>query len=152
MIVPLLWFSAALGVVYDFIQYVSRGNGLIPIWRHIFGSIILLVSGIYAWNWMEEPGTLGPVYGLAGHIIILLSLIALVYSSYRRSIRAVWIDIPVNCFLLAGIVFTIFYAVTSNTFNLCLFLGLPVNILFVQALLINYNQLRSRHPRRIIAN
>ncbi len=151
MIAFLFWFSAAAGIIYDFVRYISRATGLDPIWRHLFESIVLLISGIYAWNWTEEPGTLDPVYGMAGHIIILSSLIALVYSSYRKSIRAIWIDVVINCLLLAGIVFTIFYAVCSNSFDLCVFLGLPVNLLFIQALLVNHNQLRSRHPRRITA-
>src|ERR1700709_1880242 len=126
MIVFLFWFSAAVGILYDFVRYISRATGLDPIWRHIFESVVLLISGIYGWNWMEEQDTLNPVYGLGGHIIILSSLIALVYSSYRKSIRAIWIDVVINCFLLAGIIFNIFYAVCSNTFDLCVFLGLPV--------------------------
>jgi hypothetical protein len=151
MIAFLFWFSAAAGIIYDFVRYISRATGLDPIWRHLFESIVLLLSAIYAWNWIDEPGTLDPVYGLAGHIIILSSLIALVYSSYRKSIKAIWIDVVINCFLLAGIIFTIFYAVCSNSFDLIVFLGLPVNLLFIQTLLVNYNQLRTRHPRQIAA-
>lgn len=143
MIVPLFWFSAAVGVVYNFIRYISRETGLTAIWRHIFESIVLLMSGIYAWDWIEGLDVLDPVARLAGHIVILLSLMALVYSSYRKRIIALWIDIAVNCFLLAGLLFTIFYAVCSSTFGLCVFLGLPINILFVHALLVNCNQLRA---------
>jgi hypothetical protein len=145
MIVPLFWFSAAVAVVYDFLRYISRATGLRTIWRHVFQSIVLLMSGIYGWTWMEERGILNPVCGLAGHIIILLSLMAFVYSSYRKSIIALWIDIAVNCFLLAGLVFTIFYAECSSTFSLCVFLSLPVNILFTHTLLVNYNKLRARY-------
>ncbi|HMI63528.1 MAG TPA: hypothetical protein VK518_21580 [Puia sp.] len=148
MIVPVFWFSAAAGIVYDFLRYISRETGLSTIWRHIFESIVLLMSAIYAWDWMEETGTLNPVFGLAGRIIILLSLMALVYSSYRNSIISLWIDIAVNCFLLAGLVFTISYAVSSDTFGLCVLLGLPVNILFIQALLVNYDILRARYPQQ----
>ena len=148
MIVPLFWFSAAVGVVYNFIRYISRESGLTTIWQRIFESIVLLMSGIYGWDWIGE-GELNAVYGLAGHIIILLSLMAFVYSSYRKSIIALWIDIAVNCFLLAGLVFTIFYAVSSSTLSLCIFLGVPVNILFVHALLLNYNKMRAHYPHRL---
>jgi hypothetical protein len=144
MIVPVFWFSAAVAIVYNFICYISRETGLTAIWRHIFESIVLLMSGIYVWDWMTEVGTLNPVCALTGRIIILLSLMAFVYSSYRKNVIAVWVDIAVNAFLFAGIVLTIFYAVCSGTFSLCVFLGLPVNILFVHAVLVNYNQLRAR--------
>jgi hypothetical protein len=146
MMIPLFWFSAAAGIAYDFIRYISRETGITTIWRHIFESIVLLMSAIYSWDWMEEVSTLDSIYGMAGHIIILLPLIAFVYSSYRQNMMALWIEITVNCFLLAGIIFTILYAVSSGTFSLCVFLGLPVNILFVHALLVNYNKLRVRYP------
>jgi hypothetical protein len=148
MIIPLFWFSAAVGVTYEFIRYISRETGAAIIWRRIFESIVLLMSGIYGWDWIEEPGTLNPVYGMAGRIIVLFSLMAFVYSSYRKNTIALWIDIAVNCFLLAGFVFTIFYAVSSDTFGLCVFLSLPVNILFIQALLVNYNLMRANYPQR----
>ena len=75
MIVGLLWFSAAVGIVYDFIRYISRATGLNTIWRRIFESIVLLATGFFSWVWMEEPGTMGRISGLVGHIIIPLSLL-----------------------------------------------------------------------------
>jgi len=149
MIIPLFWFSAAVGVTYDFIRYISRETGVAIIWRRIFESIVLLMSALYGWDWIGAPGTLNPVYGMAGRTIVLFSLMAFVYSSYRKNSTALWIDIAVNCFLLAGFVFTVLYAVCSDTFALCVFLGLPVNILFIHALLINYNQLRVRYQHRL---
>jgi len=147
MIIPLFWFSAAVGVAYDFIRYISRETGVAIIWRRIFESIVLLMSALYGWEWIAEAGTLNPVYGLAGRAIVLFSLAACVYSSYRKNIIALWIDIAVNGFLLAGFVFTIFYAVCSGTFGLCVFLCLPVNILFVHALLVNHDQWRVRYQK-----
>ena len=146
MIVFLLWFSAATGVVYDFIRYISRATGLRTIWRHIFGNIVLLMSAVYSWAWMGDLRELDHINGPAGHIIILLSLTAFIYSSYRKNIIELWIDIIINCFLLAGLVFTIFCAVCSNNFGMWIFMGLPVNILFAQALLVNYTKLRARYP------
>ena len=143
MIVFLLWFSAAVGVVYDFIRYISRETGLNVIWRHIFEGIVLLMAAAYSWVWMGELRELDHINGPAGHIIILLSLTAFIYSSYRKNIIELWIDIIVNCFLLAGLVFTIFCAVRSNNLGMWVFMGLPVNILFIQTLLVNYNQLRA---------
>lgn len=145
MIVGLLWFSAAVGIVYDFIRYISRATGLDTIWRRIFESIILLTTGLFSWVWMEEPGAMGRIYGLVGHIIIPLSLIAFIYSTYRRSIISLWVDIAVNCCLLTAVTFMFFCAFCSNNLGAWLFMGLPVNILFIHILLINYNQLRARY-------
>jgi len=146
MIVTLLWFSAAVGIVYDFIRYISRATGLNTIWRRLFESIILLTTGVFSWVWMEEPGTMGRIYGLVGHIIIPLSLIAFIYSTYRRGIISLWVDIAVNCCLLTGVAFLFIYSVCSNNLGAWLFMGLPVNILFIHILLVNYNQLRARYP------
>ena len=148
MIVSLFWFSAAVGVVYDFIRYISRASGLRAIWRHIFESIVLLTSVVYSWAWMEDLGALDHAYGLAGHIFIFLSMTAFIYSSYRKKIIALWIDIVVNCFLLAAFVFTFFCAICSESFGMWVFMGLPVNILFIQALLVNYNILRAHYPQQ----
>lgn len=145
MITSLIWFSAAVGVVYDFIRYISRANGLATIWRHAFESIILLLSGTYGWTWMEDLGTDHPAYLLAGRIIVVLSLMAYVYSSYRKGLTSLWIEITLNCFLFAGLSFSIFCALTADDGSVNIFLGLPINILFIHALLANYNQLRARY-------
>ena len=145
MIVGLLWFSAAVGIVYDFIRYISRATGLDTIWRRIFESIILLTTGVFSWFWMEDPGTMGRIYGLTGHIIVPLSLIAFIYSTYRRSMISLWVDIAVNCCLLTGVAFMSICSVCSNNLGVWLFMGLPVNILFIHILLVNYNQLRTRY-------
>jgi hypothetical protein len=150
MIVGLFWFSAAVGVVYDFIRYISRETGLRTIWRHLFESIILLMAAVYIWIWMGDREAEHILYLLVGHITIVLCLISYIYSSYRKSILVLWLDIVVNCFLLAGLVLTIGYSLFSNDFGMWIFMSLPVNILFVHALLVNYNKLHARY--RILPN
>ncbi|HEY4286109.1 MAG TPA: hypothetical protein VGN00_03330 [Puia sp.] len=148
MIVSLFWFSAGVGIVYDFVRYISRETGLTTIWRRIFESIVLVMSATYSWVWMEDWQTEHPLCLLVGHVLIVFSLVSYIYSSYRKTILVLWLDLVVNCFLVTALALTIGFSLFLNHFAMGIFMGLPVNILFIHALLVNYNILRARNLQR----
>lgn len=147
LVLIMLWFVALTGILCDFANYITRRPGINKICKHIFEAMTLLPTIVAGWSWANDRGAVYPTSRQAGHIIILLSLACYFYSVYRKSIAALGIEIVVNCFLLAGWACTIFFSIRLANFGVWVFMGLPVNILFVQALLENYKKLRIHRQR-----
>jgi hypothetical protein len=147
LVLMMVWFFSIIAILSDFAYFITRRSGINKTCKHIFEVTALLPMVFAGWSWRDEQGVAHPASWLAGHIMIILSLVAYIYSIYRKDIAALGIEIVVNCLLFAGWASTIFFSTSLDNFGNWVFIDLPVNILFVQALLENYQKLRTHRQR-----
>lgn len=147
LVLGLVYVVAYGGVVYEFIVFLSRAQRPENAWRHVFETIIL-TAGSFVWLriadlWPEGSEKWEPVLPIAGIVI----LIAYLYSSYRKRVASIWVEVPVQACLLVGL-FTMTLCTRRMSFDgLWVFSGIPVGILFTITILDNYQKRSSPKPK-----
>jgi hypothetical protein len=135
-----IWIIAYIFVVYDLITLISRTARPASVWRHIFESAILIGTG-YVWvsageYWSLENNIWPSVAPVTGALV----LIAYLYSSYRKRVAVLWLEVMVQVSLLVGAIGIIGLTLMMRFSPLFFIAGIPPAILFINALFIDYRK------------
>jgi hypothetical protein len=150
-----LWFIVLTKTVADLLNYIQRRPVTHTSYRRLSEVLIFLPIVYFGVGGLADPRTIHTASRLIVEIMTPLCLISYFYSSYRKKIGSLGLEIVINGFLLAGFAWIIFGLPLSYGLNgvvTSLTLCLPINILFVHVLLENYNKLRAGHPHFPIGN
>src|SRR6476620_7622797 len=141
MIIILLFGIPGIIVRFRFISYFLNDRG--PIERVQYGvletlcllvlpALFISVMDIgYSNNCCEDTAVFSPGHLRSVYILILLSLTAYFYSSYRHQIATPVIEVLTNCFLLIGIVLNVFIAIQVKEPLLWMIGNVPIILLFI---------------------
>jgi hypothetical protein len=93
-------------------------------------------------NCCDDTAFFSPGHRLTIYVIILLSVIAYFSSSYRSSTAPPLLEVLINCFLIAGIILSVFVALHMKSDDTLWLLGVPaVFFFFLSRLIKNHRQL-----------
>jgi hypothetical protein len=145
LLICVIWVIAYVFVVYDLITFISRIGRPSKLWRHIFESTIL-TGAAFVWlnlgdQWALENNLWRPTVPVTGTFVLL----AYLYSSYRKRIPALWLEVVVQVCLLVGVMGIMGFTVMTRFYRVCLIVGIPPCILFISALFPGYQ--RSGSPK-----
>ena len=148
LLICFIWVISYVVVVYDFIAVIGGAIRPRKVWRHIFETAILLGAAV-AWlscgdDWSLKYQVWRPALPISEGI----SILAYLYSSYRKRVAAIWLEVAVQLCLLFGIVaimgFTVGAKFEASWFFFPWFIfGIPFSFLFIIAIVTNYQRLRN---------
>lgn len=148
LLICFIWVISYVVVVYDFIAVIGGAIRPRKVWRHIFETTILL-GAAFAWlgfgdDWSLKYLVWRPAVPISGGIVLL----AYLYSTYRKRVIALWLEVMVQLCLLFGIVvimgFTLSAKVDAKWFFFGWFIfGIPISFLFIIAIVASYQRLHN---------
>jgi hypothetical protein len=149
MLVTFIWVCAAAAVVCDFIFYLFCRHRINKLGRHISEVLIMGVAALGVWICAGEISTV--IYRISLYLITALCLAAYFYSSYRKKITWIGLEISITLVLLAGLLSTSLFLRLPAGLWVWAILASPVNMLLILALAKNlgiYRMSGNKIPRR----
>lgn len=147
LLIFFIWIISYVFVVYDFIAFIGGAIRPRKVWRHIFETAVLLGSAL-AWlgfgdDWSLKYQVWRPAVPISEGVVLL----AYLYSSYRKRITALWLEVMVQLCLLLGTIammgFTLSAKFDAKWFFFGWFIfGIPISFLFIIAIVTNYKRFR----------
>ena len=149
MLGTFIWICAAAVVACDFIFYLFCRHRINRLGRHISEVLIMGVAALGVWTCAGEIGT--AIYRVWLYLITALCLAAYFYSSYRKNIAWIGLEISITLVLLAGLLSTSLFLRLPDGLWVWAILASPVNMLLILALAKNlgiYRMSGNKIPRR----